>query len=121
MSWTQSTGSPVGVAAGTSLSLAATGAYILYRNWDSFTELIGQGHTLTEAEEKIVNLKDVNGMRALETVYDTITNKFVYHLQVDGASLQKPKHEESRKWKSVRLWKVFVGRRERSRPCLLAR
>ena len=23
-------------------------------------------------------------MRALETVYDTITNKFVYHLDVDG-------------------------------------
>lgn len=41
-------------------------------------------HTLSEAEEKIVNLKDVNGVRALETVYDTITNKFVYHLDVDG-------------------------------------
>ena len=35
-------------------------------------------HTLTEAEEKIINLKDVNGVRALETVYDTITNKFVF-------------------------------------------
>jgi oligoendopeptidase F len=41
-------------------------------------------HTLSEPEEKVVNLKDVNGVRALETIYDTITNKFVYTLEVDG-------------------------------------
>jgi len=41
-------------------------------------------HTLSEAEEKIINLKDVNGVRALETLYDTITNKFTFTLEVDG-------------------------------------
>ncbi|MEP7358626.1 MAG: oligoendopeptidase F, partial [Anaerolineales bacterium] len=41
-------------------------------------------HTLSEPEEKIINLKDVNGPRALETIYDTITNKFVYNLEVEG-------------------------------------
>jgi oligoendopeptidase F len=41
-------------------------------------------HTLSEPEEKVVNLKDVNGVRALETIYDTITNKFLYTLEVDG-------------------------------------
>lgn len=41
-------------------------------------------HTLSEPEEKVINLKDVNGVRALETVYDTITNKFAYSLEVNG-------------------------------------
>ena len=50
-------------------------------------------HTLSEPEEKIVNLKDVNGVRALETVYDTITNKFVYTLEVDGERKQLTRDE----------------------------
>src|SRR4026207_52503 len=41
-------------------------------------------HTLTEPEEKIVNLKDVTGMGALITLYDAITNRYVFKLQVDG-------------------------------------
>ncbi len=41
-------------------------------------------HTLTEPEEKIVNLKDVTGARALQTLYDTITNRYVYKVEVDG-------------------------------------
>ena len=50
-------------------------------------------HTLSEPEEKIVNLKDVNGLRALETVYDTITNKFVYTLEVRGERKQLTRDE----------------------------
>jgi hypothetical protein len=34
----------------TGISLAATGAYLLYRNWDSVEQLWGGGGTLTEAE-----------------------------------------------------------------------
>ena len=41
-------------------------------------------HTLTELEEKIVNIKNVTGASALGTLYDTITNRYVYKVEVDG-------------------------------------
>ncbi|MGB9640947.1 MAG: M3 family oligoendopeptidase [Anaerolineales bacterium] len=41
-------------------------------------------HTLSEAEEKIVNIKDVTGIQALRNLYDAITNRYVFHLEVDG-------------------------------------
>ncbi len=41
-------------------------------------------HTLTELEEKIVNIKNVTGSSALGTLYDTITNRYVYKVEVDG-------------------------------------
>lgn len=41
-------------------------------------------HTLSEPEERIVNLKDVNGVRALVTIYDMITSAFTFQLEVDG-------------------------------------
>jgi len=41
-------------------------------------------HTLTEAEEKVVNLKDVNGVQALVTVYDMITSDFSFKVEIDG-------------------------------------
>ena len=41
-------------------------------------------HTLTEAEEKIINIKDVTGMGALIPLYSAITNRYVFKLEVDG-------------------------------------
>lgn len=41
-------------------------------------------HTLTEPEEKIVNIKDVTGSSALVNLYDAITNRYVFKLKVDG-------------------------------------
>jgi len=41
-------------------------------------------HTLGEPEEKVIGLKDVNGVHALVKVYDLITNKFSFTLEVDG-------------------------------------
>jgi oligoendopeptidase F len=41
-------------------------------------------HTLSEAEEKVVNLKDVTGSNALINLYNAITNRYVFKLQVDG-------------------------------------
>jgi oligoendopeptidase F len=41
-------------------------------------------HTLSEAEEKVINTKDVNGIQALTTIYSMITNGFTYHLEIDG-------------------------------------
>ena len=41
-------------------------------------------HTLSEAEEKVITLKDVNGIDALMTLYDVITNKLTFSLEVEG-------------------------------------
>lgn len=41
-------------------------------------------HTLTEPEEKVVNLKNVTGNNALVTLYDAITNRYIYKVEVDG-------------------------------------
>ena len=47
-------------------------------------ERLFKDHTLSEAEEKIINLKDINGSNAIVTLYDMITNKFVFDLAIDG-------------------------------------
>ena len=41
-------------------------------------------HTLSEAEEKIINIKNVTGQSALQMVYSSITNRYVFKLEVDG-------------------------------------
>jgi oligoendopeptidase F len=41
-------------------------------------------HTLTEAEEKVINIKDVTGIQALITLYDAITNRYVFKVEVEG-------------------------------------
>jgi oligoendopeptidase F len=41
-------------------------------------------YTLSEAEEKVVNLKDVNGPNALNKLYEMITNRFAFELEVEG-------------------------------------
>ena len=41
-------------------------------------------HTLSEPEEKVINLKDVSGSNALINLYDAITNRYVFKLKVDG-------------------------------------
>ena len=42
-------------------------------------------HSLSEAEEKVINLLDVTGVSALVKIYDTITNAYTYTIKVDGA------------------------------------
>lgn len=41
-------------------------------------------HTLSEPEEKIVNLKNVTGVNALGNLYDSITNRYTFKLKVNG-------------------------------------
>ncbi len=41
-------------------------------------------HTLSEAEEKIVNIKNVTGSSALGNLYDSITNRYTFKMTIDG-------------------------------------
>ncbi|MGE5251371.1 MAG: oligoendopeptidase F, partial [Bacteroidota bacterium] len=50
-------------------------------------------HTLSEPEEKVVNLKDVTGSNALVTLYDAITNRYVFRLKVDGKTRELTRGE----------------------------
>ena len=40
--------------------------------------------TLTEPEEKVINIKDVTGAVAIVNLYNTITNRYVFKLEVNG-------------------------------------
>ncbi|MDQ2691546.1 MAG: M3 family oligoendopeptidase [Chloroflexota bacterium] len=40
--------------------------------------------TLSEPEERLINVKDVNGIDALVNLYDLIVNRFTFTLEVDG-------------------------------------
>jgi oligoendopeptidase F len=50
-------------------------------------------YTLTEPEEKIVNIKDVNGPRAMVTLYTTMTNRYSYQLEIEGEALDLTRAE----------------------------
>jgi oligoendopeptidase F len=41
-------------------------------------------HTLSEAEEKIINIKNVTGSNALTNLYDTITNRYTFKVNIAG-------------------------------------
>lgn len=41
-------------------------------------------HTLTEPEEKVLNIKNVTGFSALITLYDSITNRYSFKVDIDG-------------------------------------
>jgi oligoendopeptidase F len=41
-------------------------------------------HTLSEKEEKLLALKDPNGIDALVGLYEMITNQFIFTLEIDG-------------------------------------
>jgi oligoendopeptidase F len=69
--------------------LAAAGDY---RYWLE-TLRLEKPHTLTEAEEKIINIKDVNGSQALTTLYSSITNRYAFNLTIDGETKEMTRGE----------------------------
>ena len=44
-------------------------------------------------EEKIINIKDVTGSRALTMLYDSFTNRYMFKLQVDGKEKEMTRGE----------------------------
>jgi len=63
-----------------------------YRYW--LEEMLHfKPHTLTEAEEKILNIKNVTGSSALGNLYDSITNRYVFKLTIDGAEKELTRGE----------------------------
>jgi len=49
--------------------------------------------TLTEPEEKIINIKDVTGTNALITLYDAFTNRYTFQIQKDGEQKEMTRGE----------------------------
>ena len=41
-------------------------------------------YTLSEPEEKIINIKDVTGFNAINMLYDSITNRYTFKIEIDG-------------------------------------
>jgi oligoendopeptidase F len=41
-------------------------------------------YTLTEPEEKVINIKDVTGINAIRNLYSTVTDRYVFKVEVDG-------------------------------------
>ena len=50
-------------------------------------------HTLSEPEEKIINTKNVTGVNALSTLYDSITNRYVFKVEVEGETKEMTRGE----------------------------
>ncbi len=50
-------------------------------------------YTLTEPEEKIINIKDVTGAMAVVNLYNTITNRYTFHLAVEGETKELTRGE----------------------------
>lgn len=65
-----------------------------YRYWLEALRL-EKPYTLSEPEEKVINLKDVNGVQALTTLYSTITNRYAFKMEVDGEEQELTRGELS--------------------------
>jgi oligoendopeptidase F len=51
--------------------------------------------TLSEPEEKIVNIKDVTGVNALNMLYDSITNRYTFKIEIEGEEKELTRGEVS--------------------------
>lgn len=75
--------------------------------------------TLSETEEKMINLKDVNGIDAMINLYEMLTNHFTFSLEVEGekqlltrdqlASYFQSSSPEARANAYQELYRVYSG------------
>ncbi len=69
--------------------LKASGDYhywlVAMRNFKDFT--------LSEPEEKIINIKDVTGVNALNMLYDSITNRYSFNIKIDDGEQELTRGE----------------------------
>lgn len=49
---------------------------------------IAAAHQLTEAEERMINLKDLNGVDALQKLYQDLTSSYQFEMELDGKVTQ---------------------------------
>ncbi len=63
-----------------------------YRYWLEVLRL-QKPYTLSEPEERVINLKDVNGPNALVTLYTAITNRYVFRVKVNGVEKELTRGE----------------------------
>ncbi len=66
-------------------------------------------HTLTEPEEKIINVKELTGSTALRTLYDTITNRYTFKLEIEGET-----HDLTRGQLMAKVYERDAGIRQRA-------
>ncbi len=79
-------------------------------------------HTLTEPEERIINVKNVTGRSAINTLYDVMTNGFTFTIQVDGRKrtvnreglMAYVRHQKGfvRRAAYTELYRVFFAQRD---------
>jgi oligoendopeptidase F len=50
-------------------------------------------HTLSEPEEKIVNIKNVTGASAIERLYESFTNRYTFKLEAEGETKEVTRGE----------------------------
>ena len=70
-----------------------------YRYWLEALRL-QKPYTLSEPEEKIINIKDVNGPSAMVNLYSTITNRYMFDFEVDGEKKELTREELSSYFRS---------------------
>ena len=81
-----------------------------------------QPHTLSEPEEKIINVKNITGRSAVNQLYDVVTNGFTFDLTVKGKRLTLTREELTAYLRHPRarlreaayheLYRVFAGQHD---------
>ncbi len=76
-------------------------------------------YTLSEKEEKIINLKDITGVSAQNTLYDALTNRYRFNFELDGEKKELSRGElmvyahhfdaSLRTWAYDELYRVYAA------------